>query len=207
MNQPASAFSDLYLFLDLETEGLDVEKDRILEVAWVITDDQMGLRLGAGSTLTHVTHPLLSSRVREMHEQSGLLAAMADGEQPHAFLWEIEREINAQLDELVGGHKPLLDHTVKVTLAGSGIDFDRRHIRKSMPNLDARLHYQFMDTSQIRRFLRDVCWIPEEEMAYNPPKGLVPHRAADDVEMAIGELKFYLYRVSDWYRVFSGVRA
>jgi oligoribonuclease (3'-5' exoribonuclease) len=185
---------DVYLFLDLETEGLNVEIDRILEVGWVITDDSLEYRYGSGSLLVGISNPHLSPLTRDMHQSSGLLDALADPhDQRRRTLRQIENEIVSQLDVAAGG---------RIRLAGSGVDFDRRYIRSYMPSLDALLHYQLMDTSQIRRFLRDVCAIPEEEMTYMPQDGLTRHRAADDVEMAIGELKFYRglldsYR-SDW---------
>lgn len=127
-----------------------------------------------------------------MHTTSGLLANLTDPDTVKLEVWEVERSILFMVDEVT---EP--DDTVRI--AGSGVDFDKRQIRHWMPNLDARLHYQLMDTSQIRRFLRDVCDIElEGELAdadkqdgEDPRRPLVQHRAYDDAEMARLELIRY----------------
>lgn len=176
-----------YLFLDFETEGLDIPNDRAIEVGWRIMGEDLETCYGYGSRLIHQTGELrLNSFVREMHQKSGLLDDWNDARQSMKFQWEIEQEICFDLDILAES-----DNEVVVKLAGSGVDFDRRIIRATMPDLEARLHYQMMDTSVVRRFLRDLCGVDEDSIDIRPPEALVEHRAYDDVLAAIDELRAY----------------
>ena len=176
---------DFYLFLDFETEGLDVSVDRMLEVGWVLTDSDLR-EVGNGSALFKVPGPLrMNSFVTDMHEKSGLLADLADPEVDKFNLYEVEHSINALVDSVVKDGET-------VRLAGSGVGFDMKFIESRLPNLRARLHYQIMDTSVVRRFLRDVCGLGAPELVgADKTEGLTEHRAWDDAEMARRELLRY----------------
>jgi len=169
-----------YLFLDFETEGLEIPTDAILEVGFVLTADDPADVKATGQFLCDIgRRPRLNSFVEKMHTDNGLLRDLESGQA--LPLHSIEQAICAIVDSFKDG---------RVRLAGSGVDFDRRQIRQHMPNLDARLDYQLMDTSQIRRFLSDICGIelsaPSHEFLQ-----LISHRAFDDAEQARHELLWY----------------
>ena len=169
-----------YLFLDFETEGLEIPTDAILEVGFVLTADDPADVKATGQFLRDLGRtPRLNSFVQKMHTDNGLLRDLESGET--TSLIKIEQAICEIVDTFKDG---------RIRLAGSGVDFDRRQIRQHMPNLDARLDYQLMDTSQVRRFLSDVCGIETSGPSHEFLQ-LTAHRALDDAEQARHELLFY----------------
>lgn len=160
----------VYLWLDLETTGLDPRYDDILEVAWhVTTADLQDITTRTYSYLVDEPDVVMSPQVALMHARSGLLEALTS-EPPSALEY---------IEALILGDIPP-DCTVQ--LAGSGIHFDKAFIERCMPRLAERLHYRVMDVSIVRRFYRDVCGLPIS-------RDQVAHRAAADVDQALAEMR------------------
>ena len=165
------------VWLDIETTGLDPEKDQILELAIVITDSDLNIL----STYQTVVSPqygydrLMNDFVREMHTKSGLLAEIGRGD--GLVPWDVVTEALRFLPDYV--------EPKKTPLSGSTISFDRSFLQVYMPELDKYFHYRSIDVSSIK----ELCslWYPEIEL---PTKKEV-HRAYADILESIELLKFF----------------
>lgn len=173
---------DLLLWLDLETTGSDEEKDSIIEVGCVLTTPTLDV-LCEHTTLV-MPSPLglgrlmLNPTVRSMHETNGLLDALLneDVPPPHAATKFLLEWLDAN------GAKQ--GHTV---LAGSGVGhFDRRFIKRYMPQLDRFLRYWCIDIGVIRR-AHDM-WVGTVVSTANDGK---THRALDDARCHLAEAQAF----------------
>jgi len=174
------AGSDVLVWIDMEMTGLDPEKERIIEIATILTDGQL-TEIGAGPELV-------------IHQSEEILAAMDDWNKTHhKASGLVERvktstvtdgDAEAQTLAFLNAHIPAKDRPV---LAGNSIHQDRRFIRRYMPHLDARLHYRMVDVSTIKELARR--WFPQ--VIAKQPLKKDTHRALDDIRESIDELRFY----------------
>lgn len=172
-----------YLWLDLETTGLDPYSDSILEVGLTITDDRLDEKIGGRRFLLAPSDSTWCSRlgddVLDMHVKSGLIHDLDDPF--HNFLYgllTVERNILSLIE-------PWLEDG-KIVLAGSGVGtFDLAFIREQMPELAQRLTYYVLDVGVVRRFLRDICQVEI------PDQGPVEHRALSDVMHHLDEARAF----------------
>lgn len=172
-----------YLWLDLETTGLDPEQDAILEIGLIVTDENLSelatRRYLMAPPYDNAWFTQLDSHVQEMHVKSGLVAALDDPFNNFQYhdLIVVERQIINLIE-------PYLTDG-KITLAGSGVGcFDMQVIRAQMPELAQRLNYYVIDVGCVRRFLRDICGVVRL-----PELGTVTHRALDDVQHHLAEAR------------------
>lgn len=171
---------DVLVWLDMEMTGLDPVRERIIEVATILTDGQL-VEIGPGPDLV-------------IHQPDEVLAAMDDWNKKHhggSGLTDrvrasavTEGDAEAQTLEFINKHVGAKERPV---LAGNSIHQDRRFIRRYMPALDARLHYRMVDVSTIKELARR--WYPQV-VTKQPPKN-ESHRALDDIRESIEELRFY----------------
>ncbi len=171
---------DLLVWMDMEMTGLEPERERIIEVATIITDGALN-ELAAGPELVvHQSDEVLAAMDdwnKKHHGESGLVDRVRQSTVDDAAA---EAAILAFLDKHVGAKdRPLL--------AGSSIHQDRRFINRYMPRLDRRLHYRMVDVSTVKELARR--WFPGE-LARLPPKR-ESHRALDDIRESIDELRYY----------------
>ena len=170
----------MLVWLDLEMTGLDAASDRIVEIASLVTDDELEI-VGEGPDLVIATPPealeAMDEVVKQMHARSGLLEAIA------ASSTTLEQ---AAADTLafVRQHVP---EARKVPLAGNSISTDRRFLAHYMPELENYLHYRCVDVSSVKELARR--WYPEAFAA--APKKLGAHRALDDIKESVAELKYW----------------
>ena len=168
----------LLLWLDLETTGTDETRDSIIEIGCILTTEALDM-LGEYESLVLPTDEALGRLLRnpvvkDMHRANGLLDQMLmleSGRKPHA----VAQELLAWLDE----------HTDQpVVLAGSGVGhFDRRFLKRWMPQVDRRLRHWCIDVGVIRR--------AHEMFTGNPPPSSAndakTHRALDDARCHLKE--------------------
>jgi oligoribonuclease len=166
--------------MDLEMTGLDPRSHVIVEIATLITDDDLEVVAEGPDLVIHQPPEALAAMepvVREMHTRSGLLDAIA------ASTVTLEQAGQATLDFL-REHIPE-PHTVP--LCGNSIGTDRRFLAAYLPAIEDHLHYRSVDVSTIKELARR--WYPG--LIDGAPKKATSHRALDDIRESVEELRFY----------------
>ena len=160
--------------------GLDLGKDKLIEVAALVTDPELNV-LGEGVDLViHADDAALDAMppvVRDMHAKSGLTEEVR---RSAITLAEAEEQVLAYVQEFVPNPRT-------APLCGNSIATDRGFLVRDMPTLDAFLHYRMIDVSSIKELCRR--WYPRVYFG-QPPKGLA-HRALADIRESIRELEYY----------------
>nr|WP_030439834.1 oligoribonuclease [Actinoplanes subtropicus] len=160
--------------------GLDLGKDKLIEVAALVTDPELNV-LGEGVDLViHADDAALDAMppvVRDMHAKSGLTEEVR---RSAITLAEAEEQVLAYVQEFVPNPRT-------APLCGNSIATDRGFLARDMPTLDAFLHYRMIDVSSIKELCRR--WYPRVYFG-QPPKGLA-HRALADIRESIRELEYY----------------
>lgn len=168
------------VWLDLEMTGLEVERHVIVEIACVVTDNDLEVLDDGIDLVVHQPTEALESMsdfVRSMHERSGLLRAIASSE------LSLE-EAGKQALDYVTSHVP---EKRTSPLCGNSIGTDRRFLDRYLPELDNYLHYRSIDVSSLKELAQR--WYPE---AYGKrPDKAEGHRAMADVLESIEELRYY----------------
>ena len=172
--------ADLLVWIDCEMTGLDLGKDKLIEVAALVTDPELNV-LGEGVDLViHADDAALDAMppvVRDMHAKSGLTEEVR---RSAITLAEAEERILAYVQEFVPNPRT-------APLCGNSIATDRGFLARDMQALDAFLHYRMIDVSSIKELCRR--WYPRVYFG-QPPKGLA-HRALADIRESIRELEYY----------------
>jgi oligoribonuclease len=166
--------------MDLEMTGLDPRSHVIVEIATLITDDDLELVAEGPDLVIHQPPEALAAMepiVRDMHTRSGLLEAIA------ASTVTLEQAGQATLDFL-REHIPDA-HTVP--LCGNSIGTDRRFLAAYLPAIEDHLHYRSVDVSTIKELGRR--WYPA--IIDGAPRKATSHRALGDIRESIDELRFY----------------
>jgi oligoribonuclease len=166
--------------MDLEMTGLDPAHDVIVEMATLITDDDLEI-VAEGPDLV-VTAPAdllagMSDVVKKMHTSSGLLTAIQESTLALA-------DAGAQTLAFLKEHIP---EAATVPLCGNSIATDRRFLAAQLPEIENWLHYRSIDVSTVKELCRR--WYPTEYSAVPQKKG--GHRALDDIRESIEELRYY----------------
>ena len=164
------------LWMDLEMTGLDPVKDRILEVAAVATDWKFNV-VAEYQAVVKVSPRLMKRRMvgafwqKNKESYDALMAQNADGRS----VKEVEKELVAWVKQNFGK---------EVILAGNSIHQDRKFIDREWPKLSEMLHYRMLDVSAWKVYFENARGkkFAKKEM----------HRALDDINGSIEELKWYL---------------
>jgi oligoribonuclease len=171
---------DELVWIDCEMTGLDLAKDKLIEIAVLVTDGDLNI-LGDGlDVVIHADDSALNSMidvVTDMHARSGLID-----------------EVRASTVDLATAEAAVLDYIKKhvkqaktAPLAGNSIATDRGFIARDMPALDSFLHYRMIDVSSIKELCRR--WYPR--IYYGQPAKGLAHRALADIQESIRELQYY----------------
>jgi oligoribonuclease len=166
--------------MDLEMTGLDHTRDLIVEIATIVTDDELRVVAEGPDLVVHADEAALEAMdpvVVEMHTRSGLLAAI--------------RESRIMLDEagqatfdFIREHVP---EPRTVPLCGNSIGTDRRFLASYLPEIENYLHYRSVDVSSVKELVKR--WYPDLTSAMQRKSGT--HRALDDIRSSIEELRWY----------------
>ena len=172
--------ADLLVWIDCEMTGLDLGKDKLIEVAALVTDGDLRV-LGEGIDLViHADDAALESMpdvVRDMHAKSGLTEEVR---RSTVTMAEAEEAVLAYVKQFVTNPR-------SAPLCGNSIATDRGFLARDMPALDSYLHYRMIDVSSIKELARR--WYPRVYFG-QPAKGLA-HRALADIRESIRELEYY----------------
>lgn len=169
---------DNLLWVDMEMTGLDPMKNRIIEVAIVVTNSQLEL--------------LAEGPVLAIHQSDDTLAGMDEwNTRTHGRSGLTERVRQSTIDE-ASAEQTLLQFVAqwvpkgKSPMCGNSIGQDRRFMAQYMPELEAFFHYRNLDVSTLKELCRR--WNPTMARKFNKK---TKHTALSDILESIDELKFY----------------
>ncbi len=169
------------IWIDLEMTGLDTFRDEIIEIATIVTDNNLNT-VAEGPVLT-------------IHQPEAVLSAMDEwNKEQHANSGLLERVRKSRLDAVAAEAQTLafLEQHVpagKSPMCGNSICQDRRFLARRMPALEAYFHYRNLDVSTLKELA--ARWWPE--MARGLKKES-KHLALDDIRDSIAELQYYRER-------------
>ncbi len=166
------------IWIDLEMTGLDPERDRIIEIATLVTDANLNILAEGPVIAVHQSDEQLALmdewNVRT-HTGSGLVERVKASRQDDRAA---ELETIAFLQQWVpAGKSPI---------CGNSIGQDRRFLYRHMPQLEAFFHYRYLDVSTLKILAER--WAPKVKESFQK-KGT--HQALDDIRESIAELRHY----------------
>jgi oligoribonuclease len=170
--------SQRLIWIDLEMTGLDPQRDRIIEIATVVTDKDLNL-LAEGPVLAIRQPEVVLERMddwnRETHGNSGLLERVRSS--PVTTAEAEKRTIEFLRVWVEPGASPM---------CGNSICQDRRFLAREMPDLERYFHYRNLDVSSLKELARR--WAPA--VAAGVRKNAT-HLALEDIRDSIRELEHY----------------
>ena len=179
---------DAMVWVDCEMTGLGVNQGhRLLEVAVIVTDKSLSRVIKGPELIIHQNEESLDGmndwcknmfgwRSRNDFDDDNLAAASLKS--------KISEE---QAEEIIMEFLRPLVPEKKAVLAGNSVHVDRQYLEKFMPNFIDYLHYRIVDVSTVKELARR--WSPKiaEQLPWKKGK----HRALEDIEESIDELRFY----------------
>lgn len=176
-NTPALR-DDLLVWIDLEMTGLDPERERIIEVATLITDNNLNLIAEGPVLAVHQPDSLLDAMdewCTRTHGESGLTERV---QQSRIGTAEAERQTLEFLKQYVApGSSPI---------CGNSVHQDRRFLEREMPELLTFFHYRNLDVSTVKELAKR--WNPGAMAGFNKQN---VHLAMEDIKESIAELAHY----------------
>jgi oligoribonuclease len=170
--------SNRLIWIDMEMSGLVPERDRIIEIALVITDSNLETISEAPVLVVHQSDEVLNGMDdwnKATHAKSGLIDKVKASKLDDAA-------VEAQLLEFLKEYIP----AKKSPMCGNSICQDRRFMANYMPGLEDYFHYRNLDVSTLKELAKR--WRPQ---VYGGFKKENNHTALADVYESIGELKYY----------------
>lgn len=159
--------------------GLDIDRDKIMEVACLVTDSDLNIVAEAPNLIIKQPVEVLNSMHEwciNQHGKTGLTEACQKStttiEEADDILFDFVKK-----------------HTTEncCPVAGSSVYMDRLFLRKFMPKVNGHLHYRIIDVSSIK----ELCRRWDYDLFKNVPKKIFTHRALDDIKESVEELRFY----------------
>ncbi len=179
-------------WIDCETSGLDERIGELLEVALVVTDDDLN-EVAATSFVVQPATPLgfdfwrerLDPFIQDMHGKSGLLDVIARGDGLH--IYDVEERLRAWVRAVADSEGADLK---KTPLAGSTVGFDRAWLKGHVPAIESMFSYRAIDVSSLTELASR--WAPAvyEGRPQARPEEIKP-RALVDVRESIAILRYY----------------
>lgn len=176
--QSGAPRSDLLVWIDLEMTGLEPDKERIIEVATLITDAQLNV--------------VAEGPVIAVKQPDSLLAGMDEWNQKTHGESGLVARVKASTIETKEAERQTLDFLRQYVVAGSSpmcgnsIHQDRRFLEREMPDLWAFFHYRNLDVSTVKELAKR--WNPGALVGFKKQNA---HLAMDDIKESIAELAHY----------------
>ena len=175
------------IWIDLEITGLDPRKDRIIEIATIVTDAELNILAEGPVFAIHQPDALLDQMDdwnTTHHNASGLVQRVKESTISER---EAEEETLAFFRQYVmQGKSPM---------CGNSVWQDRRFLERYMPAIESYFHYRMIDVSTIKELA--LRWAPD---VYHGMKKESSHQALADIRESIEELKYYrekLFKVAE----------
>ena len=165
------------IWIDLEMTGLIPERDYIIEIATVITDDQLNLLAEGPMMALNQPEAVLAGMDdwnMNQHTRSGLLQRVRGSEYSESDAEKLTLEFLRKY--VVAGVSPM---------CGNSICQDRRFLSRHMPELEKYFHYRNLDVSTVKELVKR--WTNNQE----PFAKESTHLALNDIRDSIEELRHY----------------
>lgn len=166
------------IWIDLEMTGLNPEKDRIIEIATVVTNSDLVI--------------LAEGPVFAIHQSNDLLNEMDEWNTRHHHASGLVTRVQESVIDEKTAEAATLDflriYTVegKSPMCGNSIWQDRRFLSRYMPELEKYFHYRLIDVTTLKELA--MRWAPR---VYNGVQKESRHLALDDIRDSIAELRYY----------------
>lgn len=166
------------IWIDLEMTGLDTQKDQIIEIATIVTDNELNILAEGPMLAIHQSDEIMAGMDEwntRQHSSSGLTKRVSESTIDEAAA---EKQTIAFLEQYVSkGKSPM---------CGNSICQDRRFLARCMPELEAYFHYRNLDVSTLKELA--ARWSPKIAKGFSKNSS---HLALDDTKDSINELKYY----------------
>lgn len=170
--------SNNLVWMDLEMTGLDPVKDKIIEIATLVTDSELNIIAKGPCLIVHQSDEVMNNMndwCIKHHGQSGLTQAVKDSKVSQEEACQQTRDFILEFCEK--GRAPL---------CGNSIGQDRMFLMNHMPEIIDVLHYRVVDVSSMKELFNR--WYGQKKSYFTKK---TTHRALDDIIESIEELKFY----------------
>lgn len=176
--KPSQKPKKALIWIDLEMTGLDTQKDDIIEIATIVTDDNLNILAEGPVFAIKVADTVLNGMdewCTRQHRISGLTDRVRRSTTTLAQAQDATIEfLSKWVDK---GVSPM---------CGNSICQDRRFLARQMPTLEAYFHYRNLDVSSVK----ELCYRWRPDVAQSYQKGGT-HLALDDIRDSIRELRHY----------------
>ena len=166
------------IWLDMEMSGLDPDRDRIIEIAIVLTNDKLETIAEAPVIVVHQPDAVLDAMDdwnKSTHGKSGLIERVRASQVSEA-------EAEARMIEFLQQWVPARSSP----MCGNSVCQDRRFLARWMPKFEAWFHYRNLDVSTLKELAKR--WRPE---VYAGVKKVGAHTALADIQESIAEMRHY----------------
>lgn len=166
------------VWVDMEMTGLDPEKERIIELAAVVTEPDLTVVAESPVFVVHQPDEILEAMDKwnqSTHGKSGLIEKVKSSQMT-------EQQAQTQMLEFLKQHVP----PGKSPLCGNSVSQDRRFMFRYMPELEAFFHYRTIDVSTLKELARR--WRPTLLKGFEKRS---KHEALADIYESIDELSYY----------------
>ena len=170
--------SNNLIWVDMEMTGLDPQRDRVIEIATIITDSDL--------------NNLAEGPVIAVHQDDDTLAGMDEWNTTHHNRSGLVERVRASDYDEARATRETLDFleawvpAQASPMCGNSICQDRRFMAGHMPELEAYFHYRNLDVSTLKILMQR--WRPELEAGFEKTG---THLALDDIRESINEMRYY----------------